>query len=187
MKNRRMPGGNELLDSQKILENQLGVVYGSKIGDLGCGGNGHFTFQAAELVGSTGLVYAVDILKMVLKNIEHQAKMMGFDNIKALRSNLENYGAAKINDSSLDFALLITILFQNKQPGKIIREAGRMLKKGGKLLVIDWKDGRFPFGPAQEMKVKASVVNDVALGAGFKKVEDIEVGKFHYGIVFEKI
>ena len=187
MKNRKMPGGNELLDAQKILENQLGVVYGSKLADLGCGGNGHFTFQSAELVGDMGLVYAVDILKMVLKNIEHQAKMMGLDNIKVIHSNLENYGSANINDGSLDFALLVTVLFQNKQPEKIVREAGRMLKPGGKLLVIDWKDGRFPFGPAQEMKVDTSTVDDVALGAGFKKIEDIEVGKFHYGIVFEKI
>jgi len=66
MKNIRVSGGKELLDIQDILENRLGIVYGAKVADLGCGGNGFFTFKVARLVGKTGLVYAVDVLKMVL-------------------------------------------------------------------------------------------------------------------------
>ena len=187
MKNKKIPGGNELLNAQDILENKLGVTYGSRVADLGCGGSGFFTFQASELVGDRGLVYAVDILKMVLKNIEHRAKMFGMDNIETIWSNLENYGVTKINDNSLDFALVVNILFQNKHPEKIIREATRMVRSGGKILVIDWDEGRFPFGPTAEIKINRERVNDVTLGAGLKKVKDIEVGRFHYGMIFEKI
>ncbi len=187
MRNKKIPGGNELLNAQDILANKLGVTYGAKVADLGCGGSGFFTFQSAELVGDKGVVYAVDILKMVLKNIEHRAKMFGMENIKTVWSNLENYGAAKINDDAMDFVLLISVLFQNKHPEKIIREATRMLRQGGKVLVIDWSEGRFPFGPAGDMKIERERVNDVALGAGLKKIKDIEVGRFHYGIIFEKI
>ena len=68
MKNIRVSGGKELLDIQDILENRLGIVYGAKVADLGCGGNGFFTFKVARLVGKTGLVYAVDGLKMVLND-----------------------------------------------------------------------------------------------------------------------
>lgn len=187
MAEQKVPGGNELLNAQDILANKLGLTYGAKVADLGCGGSGFFTFQSSELVGERGLVYAVDILKMVLKNIEHRAKMYGMNNVKTIWSNLENYGAAKINDGSMDYVLLVNVLFQNKHPEKIMREAVRMLRSNGKLLVIDWSEGRFPFGPANEMKVGRDRVGDVALGAGLKKTQDIEVGRFHYGMIFEKI
>ncbi len=187
MANTKMPGGNELLNPQSILHDELQVTYGSQIGDLGCGGVGYFTFQSAQLVGDTGLVYAVDVQKMILKNIEHRAKMLGLQNIKVVWSNLESFGATKINDGSLDFVLLVNILFQNKHPEKVLREAVRMLRNQGKLLVIDWKQGRFPLGPSADRKIAPEKVSDLALGAGLKKRKEFEAGKFHYGIIFEKI
>ena len=187
MKNHNIHGGNEFLDIQGILKDKLGLFYGSKVADLGCGGSGAFSFQAANLVGDVGLVYAVDILKMVLKNIEHRAQMLGIKNIKTVWSNLENYGAAKINNDLLDYVLVVNVLFQNKSPEKIIREAVRLLKSGGKMLVIDWAEGRFPFGPPAEVKIDKKKIEDVALGANLKKTKDIDAGRFHYGLIFEKI
>lgn len=178
---------NDLLDARDILERQLGLFYGAQIGDLGCGGTGYFGFEMARIVGEKGIVYAVDVLKMILKNIDHKAKMYKLNNIRTIWSNLENYGATAINDRALDFTTLVTVLFQNKHPERIMREAVRMLKTGGKLLVIEWKAGRFPFGPPAEIKIAESLVGDLALGAGLKKVKDIEVDRFHYGVVFEKI
>lgn len=184
---KKIPGGNELLNPQEILRKQLNMPYGSKVGDFGCGGVGYFTFQAAQIVGDTGIVYCVDILKMILKSIEHRAKMFGLNNIKTVWSNLEIYGGAKINDGTLDFAFLVNILFQNKYPEKVLRETVRTLKLGGILLVIDWKQGRFPLGPLAEKKITSEKVGNIALGAGLKKVKEFEAGKFHYGMVFEKI
>lgn len=183
----KIPGGNELLNAQDILENQLKLVYGARVADLGSGGAGYFTFQAAQIVGDTGLVYSVDVLKMVLKNIEHRAKMFGFHNIKTVWSNLEKYGAAQINDGSLDFAMLVNVLFQNEHPEKILREASRLLRSGGRLLAVDWKQGRFPFGPPAEKRVVREKTEEFAISAGLKKAKGFEAGKFHYGIVFEKI
>jgi ubiquinone/menaquinone biosynthesis C-methylase UbiE len=180
-------GGNEFLNAHELLKYKLGVCAGSELADLGCGGSGYFVFEAARLVGKKGTVYAVDILKLVLKNIEHRAEMLGYDNIKTVWSNLEEIGATKINNSSLDFALLINILFQNKEHGKIIREAARMLKRGGKLLIIDWQAGYLSFGPPPEMKLKPEVLTDLALGAGLKRLEFFEAGEYHFGIIFEKI
>ena len=62
-----------------------------------------------------------------------------------------------------------------------------MLRTGGKMLVVDWGEGRFPFGPKEEMRITRERVGDVTLGAGLKKIKDIEVGRFHYGVIFEKI
>lgn len=187
MEDKIFPGGRELLDAHELLINQLGISYGSKVADLGCGTTGYFAFQAAQAAGDTGLVYVVDILKLILKNIDNRAKMLGFDNIKTIWSNLENYGATEINDGSMDYAFLINVLFQNKKPETILREAARLLRKGGKILVVDWKNGRFPFGPMAEIKILPERVRELALGAGLKEIKEINAGKFHYGLIFEKI
>src|SRR4030042_3326582 len=110
----KVPGGKELLNPQDLVQNKLGVTYGSKVADLGCGGAGYFVLQSAQQVGPQGVVYAVDILKPVLANVETRAKGLGFDNIKTLWSNLEKYGETKINDEEIDFTLLVNVLFQNK-------------------------------------------------------------------------
>jgi len=186
MKKTKVPGGNELLNSERILKDELGLTYGSLVGDFGCGGAGYFVLQSAMLVGNEGLVYAVDILKPTLSNIETRAKLYNFKNIKTIWSNLEKYNAAKIDDESLDFGLLINILFQNNDHEMIVREALRMIKKGGKLLVIDWKDGRFPLGPKPEDKVRLEDVRNVAGKLGLRETKSFEAGMFHYGVVFEK-
>src|SRR3989344_1942674 len=143
----KVAGGNELLNPERILKDQLGLGNAHSVADLGAGGAGYFTLQAAKLVGEHGLVYAVDIIKGHLRNIESRAKIEGYDNIRTIWSNLEKYGATKINDQSLDFALLVNVLFQNKKPELLMKEAVRMIKTGGKLLVVDWRPGRFIFGP----------------------------------------
>ncbi len=187
MQTKQKFGGSQILNARDILDNQLGLTYGATVADLGCGGSGFFVFQAADLVGKEGVVYAVDILDMVLKNIANRANMLGMHNVKTVRSNLERYGATPIHDETLDFALLVTVLFQNKHPERVIKESVRMLKSKGGCLVVDWKQGRFPFGPKADIKLDMQKVEDYALAAGLKKVKEIEVGRFHYGLIFEKI
>lgn len=184
---KKIKSGNEFLDAPYLLKNKLGVFHGAEAADLGCGANGYFVFELAKLVGKEGKVYAVDILKLVLKNIEHRAEVLGYGNIKTIWSNLELPNATPINNNSLDFVLLINVLFQNKQHEKIMQEAARMLKRGGKLLVVDWQEGRFQFGPPPEIKVAPAKLSDIALGAGLKKEELFEAGQYHYGLLLVKI
>jgi len=175
------------LDAYGLLIRQLGICSGAKVADLGCGTTGYFAFQAAQEIGETGIVYAVDILKLILRNIENRAKMLGLNNIKTIWSNLEDYGATEVHDGSVDYAFLISVLFQNKKPETILRESARIMRRGGRLLVVDWKRGRFPFGPPAEMKIAQEKVRELALGAGLKEIKEISAGKFHYGIIFEKL
>jgi len=185
--NKKVPGGNELLDPHDLIKNKLGVTYGSKIADLGCGGAGFFVMTSAQVVGPQGQVYAVDILKPVLSNVNTRAKILGFKNIKTIWSNLEKFGATKINDNEIDFSLLINILFQNNEYLNILKEAARITKRDGKILVVDWKEGRFPIGPKPDNKISASQMINLAQAANLKLEEQFEAGKFHYGMVFRKL
>ncbi len=182
----KVPGGSELLDPKIILE-KVGLEEGMTVADLGCGGMGYFSLQAAYLVGEKGFVFAVDILPFVLENVKERAKTRDLDKIiETVQSNLEIFGATKIRDESLDFALLINIFFQAKRHKNMIREAVRMLKPKGKLVVVDWKKTGAPFGPPVKDRVSPQRIEELAFQIGLKKKFVFEAGPYHYGLVFEK-
>lgn len=185
-KDSKIPGGNELLDPGDLIKNKLGVTYGARVADLGCGGAGFFVLQTAQVVGPEGKVYAVDILKSALANVNTRAKLLGFRNIKTVWSDLEKPGATNINDEEVDFALVINILFQNKEHLNILKETARLTKRGGKILIVDWKEGRFSIGPKAEDKLSVSRVMTLAQTLNLRLDQQFEAGKFHYGLIFVK-
>lgn len=180
----KIASGNNLLNPLEIL-NTANVGFGDTVADLGTGAQGHFTMQAAKIVGDRGRVYGVDILKSVLQNIDSRAKEAGLHNITTVWSNLEIVGAAKkISDKSVDTALLINVLFQvKKNRENIFQEAKRILKKGGRLVVIDWKKKGSPMGPTQDMRIAQDEVKKILTVNGYKIQQEFEPGEHHWGII----
>jgi len=182
----RVAGGNELLDPVYLLKDVLQMSYGAKAADLGCGSMGFFVLQSAKLVGDKGLVYAVDVLKDVLSSVEGRARQEGLYNVKTVWSNLEIVGATKIPESSLDYALLVNTLFQTTKHQEVLKEAYRLLKIGGRLLVVDWQTGAGPIGPRKEMRLEPAMVKSLAQAISFQLIQEFVAGKNHYGLIFQK-
>lgn len=159
----------------------------TKVADLGCGASGHFVFPAARIVGKMGTVYAVDILKTNLENINKRARFENLDNIKTVWSDLEIFGATKIEAGGLDVAMLINTLYQSRKRAEIIRETLRMLKKGGELFIVEWKNISAPFGPPVEERVNISALKNGAKKLGLVLEEEFEAGQYHYGVIFVKL
>ncbi len=174
-----------LLNFQKILE-RAGLRQNMIVGDLGCGGVGYFVLQAAKMVGKDGIVYAIDILKTALQGIESKARLEKLYNIKTIWSDLEIYKATKIKDGELDVVLLTNIMHQSKNPSSIIREAIRMLKKDGKILIVEWEQTGSPFGPKVENRISKKMIEKIANTNNLKKEKEFKAGKYHYGIIFKK-
>ncbi len=177
--------GTNLLNSNIVLS-KVGLAEGMKVGDLGCGSNGHFVFQAASIVGKTGKVFAIDIMKPVLENINRRKRLENIKNIETIWSNLEIFNATKIESGSLDVALLINILFQSHKRVEILREAIRMLKRGGGLVVVEWKNTNSPFGPPIEERVNKDLLLSVSEKIGIKQETEFFAGQYHYGLIFTK-
>ncbi len=178
--------GVRLLDPQALLKTELGITVGAQVGDLGCGGAGYFTLPAAHLVGTRGKVYAIDILKSALDGVLSKAKLENLTNIETVWSDLERVGATKIAPATLDFGLLINIMFQSRQNDNILREAQRLLKAGGKLLAVDWKVAPTPLGPPLAARLTPEVVAQCATRAGFRIEKQFEAGTYHYGFILVK-
>ncbi len=180
-----LKGGTSLIDVSELLK-KIGIGPGNIVADLGCGGGGHFVAPTAVLVGPNGLVYAIDIQKKVLGSLEASLKLQNIANVKIVWSNLEDVGAADVPDESCDVAILANVLFQNKNHEAILREAARMLKDGGTLVVVDWKHYKAPFGPPDELRISAEQVKDIAVRLGLREERVFDVGGYHYALILKK-
>ncbi|MCX6761562.1 MAG: class I SAM-dependent methyltransferase [Candidatus Moranbacteria bacterium] len=176
--------GMKFIDPQAIIS-ALEIKEDMLVGDFGTG-TGYFTFPLAEKVGQNGVVFAIDILKEKLETIESRAKMLHLGNIITKRANLEAVGGSKLEENSLDWVFLVTMLFQNKDKKLVMDEAARVLKKGGKILVIEWNIGDSSFGPMPELRVSKEAIFELAQNSGLSILREIEISDFHCGVVLCK-
>jgi ubiquinone/menaquinone biosynthesis C-methylase UbiE len=166
---------------------KIGIEEKQKTAELGCGNFGFFVFPLAEKVGREGKVYAVDILKPTLEEINKVSKTNGLKQIETIWSNLEIFNGTKIPSTSLDRALLINVLHESEKKVEIIREAVRLIKHGGRLLIIEWSENDAPIGPAPERRVKLQSLKDALPRLGLSLKEEFIAGPYHYGLVLNKL
>ena len=175
-----------LFDIENILR-KITIEEGQKVAELGCGNFGFFVWPLAKLVGRRGQVYAVDILKGTLEEIKRHALKENYPQVKTVWSNLELFKATAIETSSLDCALLVNVLYQSDKRIEILREAIRLLKRGGKLLIVEWENTDSPLGPILEKRVKLDSIKNVAPKIGLDIENEFVAGPYHYGIVLTKL
>ncbi len=177
---------NSLFDIPAILA-KIDISARQHVAELGCGNFGFFVYPLARLVGREGRVYAVDILKPTLEEIGREAKKENLPQIIPIWSNLEVFRAAKIETSSLDSALLINVLHQSEKKVEILREAVRLLKRGGRLLIVEWKAADLPLGPAPEKRVNLEALKSAAPKIGLDLREEFPAGPYHFGLILTKL
>jgi ubiquinone/menaquinone biosynthesis C-methylase UbiE len=98
------------------------------IGDLGCG-----TGPLTELMApNVKRVIAVDSSRGMLAAARRRVGKM--NNVELQQGTLESL---PIDDDTLDVAVLFLVLHYVAEPQRVFREAARVLKKGGRLLVVD--------------------------------------------------
>jgi ubiquinone/menaquinone biosynthesis C-methylase UbiE len=179
-------GGAQFIKPQQILE-KMQLIEDMKVADLGCGNLGYFVIPVAKVIGKKGIAYVVDIRKSVLETVKSRAKLEVLTNLEYVWADLEKIGSTKIPEGSLDVDFLINVLFQNKKHGDILKEAARLLKKGGKLMVVDWKKVGVPFGPPVEVRVDPETIKSLAAKLNLQLVEQTDIGDYFWGLIFVKI
>lgn len=164
---------------------EFGVREGMSIADFGSGA-GYFTIILGQMVGESGKIYALDIQETALDNVRVKARAADIKNIETIRTNLEVAGSSGLPDNSQDIVLLANVLFQSDKKADIIREAGKVLKSGGQLILIDWKLGTGGFGPPDDMRTDETAMRNLVTAEKLIFVRAIDAGQFHYGMIFKK-
>lgn len=172
------------MDPQKIVSS-LGVDRDQTVADFGAGA-GYFAVPLSKLVLPKGKVYAIDILPGALEVLKKKADVENITNIDFIRADLEKDHSTDIPDSSVDLALVVNTLFQMSNKANLFREAKRILKANGKLVVIDWMPGNTAVGPADAERVSLDQVRVASLINGFKQIKYWLPDAYHYGFIFVK-
>lgn len=166
-----------------LSQTKLGV--GFRVADFGAG-SGHFTLEAARLVGETGAVVAVDVLASSLEAIEGTARVRGMRNVSCVHANLEKENGKKIPSESFNLVIVKDVLFQNKDKKAIVREARRVLVAGGELLVVEWNGHNRTIGPDTALRIGEKELQQLIEEEGFEVKKTLAAGDYHYAFVAEK-
>lgn len=158
---------------------------GMTVADFGAG-SGFFTRAAARAIGEHMKVWAIDVQRDLLPRIKNIAAAEGLHNVEVMYGDLESHQGSGLPDAFCDFVIVSNILFGVEDKETVIREVMRVLKKGGRALVIDWTDSFGGLGPHKDHVLSQQDAKSMFEHAGFTYVEDVSAGAYHWGFVVRK-
>ncbi len=149
-------------------------------------GSGFFTRGAARLC-APGAVWAVDANREILPRLKNLAAAEGLRNVEVIAGNIEKAGGTHLPEATFDACIIANSLFAVEDKKAVAAEAARVLKKGGRALVIDWQDSFGGLGPQPKDVVSAAAAQELFEAAGFAVEGEAPAGMYHWGLLFKKL
>ncbi len=158
-----------------------GLGKGMVFVDVGSG-EGFFTMLGSQIVGETGMVYAVDVDRSAIEGLRQRAAANGFKNVKAIVAEAEK---TVFCEACADVVFYSIVLHDFHDPLMVLKNAKLMLKPSGKLVDLDWKKISMSFGPPERIRFSEEKASGLIESAGFKISSVGEAGPYHYVILAE--
>jgi ubiquinone/menaquinone biosynthesis C-methylase UbiE len=149
--------------------------------DIGAG-TGVFAKPFSDKMGG-GKVYACDILDVMLSWMRQNLPERYRDLIIPMKMD-EN--AVPLPSGIADLVYLVDVYHELKDPLQMLPEALRLLRDGGQLLIVDWKDEEMAMGPPLDHRVALDSIVDAAVQSGFEEVRAHDVLPYHNVVVGRK-
>jgi SAM-dependent methyltransferase len=158
--------------------------HGEVVLDLGSGG-GIDVLLSAKRVGPSGKVYGLDMTDEMLTLARSNATKVGATNVEFLKGHIED---VPLPSESVDVIISNCVINLSPDKGRVLREAFRVLKPGGRLAISDVVvDGAVPEALRRHIELWVGCVagaldlqtyHNYLLAAGFGEIS-IEPTRFY--------
>ncbi|MEW6217346.1 MAG: arsenite methyltransferase [Candidatus Bipolaricaulota bacterium] len=160
---RSLPAGADLGLGCGNPTSLAGLKKGDVVLDLGSGA-GIDCFLAARIVGEEGRVIGVDMTPEMLDRARENARTQGVTNVEFRLGEIENL---PVGDATVDVVISNCVINLSPDKPRVFREAYRVLRSGGRMVVSDLVLLR-----ELPAAVRESLEAYVACVAGAAKVDD---------------
>ncbi len=150
-----------------------GLESGMTVADVGCG-PGFFTIPASNIVGRSGLVYAIDVQEEMIRMLKRRTRRK---NIVPIVSDEHRI---PLSARSVDFALLAYVLHETENKLRFLKEVKRIMRKGASMVVLEWKKKREKEGPPFHERLALKEAQGLITDAGFCIEGVTSFGTSHY-------
>ena len=162
----------------------MNIAEGMTVVDFDAGA-GYYTMALAKKVGPHGKVFAIDTRSDLLTRIANEAKLLKYKNVEVLRGDIESNKGSNLLERSVDRVIIANTLFVCDYPERAVKEAVRILKRTGKIGVVDWVDSFTHFGPHPDCIIPKEHIISWFAKDGMILDKEFDAGEYHYGLVFK--
>ena len=149
--------------------------------DIGAG-PGYFALRLAREAGDRGAVFAVDVDPRILDVLRNRIEKSGVRNVVPV---LGLPGDPLIPLDSCDLILVVDTFHHFPDGVSYLRRLARSLRKGGRLVNIDFHKRELPVGPPVEHKVSREEFLSKAQAAGLILKAEHQFLPYQYFLVFQ--
>ena len=142
--------------------------------DVGSG-VGYVTLPFAEAFPAAK-VYGCDILDGMAGLLAEDAKARGLGNIESV---LMEPGAIPMPDGCADIVIMSQVHHELDDPEDLLEECRRLLRLGGTIAIIDWKESDETGRPVSARSVPEATIRNQLSVAGFQDVQRHDVYRLH--------
>ena len=168
----------KIWQSPDVILNAIEIKPDFVVVDLGCG-SGYFT---VPLAAKAKKVYGIDVQKEMIDYLREKIRKLKIKNVTLIVSKPSEI---PLENESVDVLLSVNTLHEFGNRERMIEEMKRVVKKGGRLLIVDFMKKDTGFGPPVTIRVSKTEAVKLFETKGFVLAEKREL-PYHYLLAFVK-
>ena len=174
----------ERVESEKPEEllDLLGIKEGDVVADIGAGA-GFFSLRAAERVGPTGKVLAVDVQPEMVDGLRIMMKRFGHENIVPILGSVDD---PKLPADSVDHVLIVIAYHEFSHPVEMMRHLRRAMKRNAQMLIVEYKAENPDSWVDPLHKMSEAEIMQELPALGFRRDRVIDIIPSQHVFVFKK-